>query len=439
MAQMRAHYEAVVSLSLRASAGLARRGRRLVRRISRRIDSRIRSLRKKFAKMLPLLNEKQRRTAAALEAQEYGRGGIAAVAVASGLSRDTIYRGLEDLRRGAQTDRVRAIGGGRKRLSERQPGLKEALESLVEPTIRGDPQSPLRWTTRSTRKLQAALEEAGYSVSHRSVASLLHEMDYTLQGNRKSVESKVAHIDRDAQFRYINDLAAAALRARTPVISVDTKKKELIGNYKNAGQEWRPKGSSRDVNAYDFRDINVPKAVPYGVYDQAQNIGWVNVGMSADTAEFAVESIRQWWRYMGKPRYRGARRLLICADSGGSNGYRLQLWKRELQLFANETGLAITVCHFPPGTSKWNKIEHKLFSFITMNWRGLPLTDYRTVVNLIAATTTKTGLVVKARLDRRTYKRGVKVSKEEMKRLNIKRHDFHGEWNYTISPQPKVS
>jgi hypothetical protein len=261
-------------------------------------------------------------------------------------------------------------------------------------------------------------------------------MDYTLQGNRKSIEGgKVTRVDRDAQFRYINDQAAEALRAREPVISVDTKRKELVGNYKNAGQEWRQKGKPLDVSAYDFRDANVPKAVPYGVYDRAQNTGWVNVGMSADTAEFAVESIRQWWRYMGKPRYRSARRLLICADSGGSNGYRLHLWKRELQIFANETGLVISVCHFPPGTSKWNAIEHKLFSFITMNWRGRPLTDFRTIVSLIAATTTKAGLVVKARLDRRTYKRGVKVSKEEMKSLNLKRHEFHGEWNYTISPQ----
>lgn len=385
--------------------------------------------------MLPLLNEKQRRVAAALEAQQYGRGGIAAVARATGMSRQTIYRGLEDLRTGVQTERVRAAGGGRKRLTEHQPRLKETLESLVQPTVRGDPQSPLRWTTRSTRRLQTALEEAGYSASHRSVASLLHEMDYTLQGNRKSIESEVSRVDRDAQFRYINDLAAAELRAHRPVISVDTKKKELVGNYKNAGQEWRPKGRPLDVSAYDFREPDVPKAIPYGVYDRAQNNGWVNVGMSADTAEFAVESIRQWWHHMGKPRYRGARRLLICADSGGSNGYRLQLWKRELQTFSNETGLSITVCHFPPGTSKWNAIEHKLFSFISMNWRGRPLVDFRTVVSLIAATTTRTGLVVKARLDRRIYKRGIKVPKEEMKSLNLKRHEFHGEWNYTIAPQ----
>jgi hypothetical protein len=260
-------------------------------------------------------------------------------------------------------------------------------------------------------------------------------MDYTLQGNRKSYEGKLPSVDRNAQFQYINDRALAALRARVPVISVDTKRKELVGNYKNAGQQWRPKGDPIKVLSHDFPDPDVPKAVPYGVYDIAQNKGWVNVGMSADTAEFAVESIRKWWRYMGKPRYRSARRLLICADSGGSNGYRLQLWKRELQLFASETGLEITVCHFPPGTSKWNAIEHKLFSFITMNWAGRPLTDYRTVVNLIAATTTRAGLTVKARLDRRKYERGVKVSKEEMKKLDLTPHEFHGEWNYTIAPQ----
>jgi transposase len=385
--------------------------------------------------MLPLLNEKQRRIAAALEAQQYGRGGIAAVARATGMSRQTIYRGLEDLQSGVQTKRVRAAGAGRKRLTDQQPKLKETLESLVQPTVRGDPESPLRWTTRSTRRLQTELEEAGYSASHRSVASLLHEMDYTLQGNRKSIESEVPPVDRNAQFLYINDLAAAELRAHRPVVSVDTKKKELVGNYKNGGREWRPKGKTRDVSAYDFRKPDVPKAVPYGVYDRGQNKGWVNVGMSADTAEFAVESIRQWWRHMGKARYRSSRRLLICADSGGSNGYRLQLWKRELQTLANETGLTITVCHFPPGTSKWNAIEHKLFSFISMNWKGRPLVDFRTVVNLIAATTTKAGLVVKARLDQRVYKRGIKVSKEEMKNLNLKRHEFHGEWNYTISPQ----
>jgi hypothetical protein len=310
----------------------------------------------------------------------------------------------------------------------------ERLEALMEPTARGDPQSPLRWTTLSVRKLEEALSKAGFRISYGTIAHLLKKLNYTLQGHYKRGEGTVDHQDRDAQFRYINDQAAAELRAGQPVISVDTKKKELVGYYKNAGREWRPKGDPIEVLVHDFPDPDVPKAVPYGIYDIGENKGWVNVGMSADTAEFAVQSIRQWWRYMGKPRYPKSRRLLICADSGGSNGYRLQLWKRELQTFARAEDLTITVCHFPPGTSKWNKIEHRLFSFITANWRGRPLTDYRTIVNLIAGTTTKTGLIVKARLDHRTYKRGVKVSKEQMQALNLKPHEFHGEWNYTIAP-----
>jgi transposase len=382
-----------------------------------------------------MMDERQRRLMVAAEARYYGRGGVQAVARASGMSRQTIYRGLGELESGDRSERVRAVGGGRKRLSERQPKLVGKLEALIAPTVRGDPQSALRWTTRSTRSLEAALNEAGYAISYRSVANLLHELDYTLQGNRKSSESTVDHPQRDAQFRYINEQAMAGLRGRTPVISVDTKKKELIGNYKHAGPNWRPQGDAIEVLTHDFPDPAVPKAVPYGVYDIGQNSGWVNVGMSADTAAFTVESIRQWWEHMGKPRYPRARRLLIGADSGGSNGYRLQLWKRELQRFATQQRLTITVCHFPPGTSKWNKIEHRLFSFITMNWRGRPLTDYRTIVNLIAGTKTRTGLTVKARLDRNTYDRGIKVSKLEMKNIKLKPHEFHGEWNYTIAPQ----
>ena len=399
------------------------------------MDLREKALREKLAVVLPLMNERQRRIVAAVEARGYGRGGVQAVARATGMSRQTIYRGLADLEAGAPSERVRAAGGGRKRLSAHQPRLAETLEALIEPTVRGDPQSPLRWTSRSTRTLEAALAQAGYTISYHTVANLLHELDYTLQGNRKSSEGTVDHADRDAQFRYISDQASAALRGRLPVISVDTKKKELVGNYKNAGQQWRPKGDAIEVLTHDFPDPEVPKAVPYGVYDIGQNTGWVNVGMSSDTAEFAVESIRQWWRHMGRPRYPRARRLLICADSGGSNGYRLSLWKRELQTFATEQGLTITVCHFPPGTSKWNKIEHRLFSFITMNWRGQPLTDYRTIVNLIAGTKTRAGLIVKARLDRKTYKRGIKVSAQEMKALALEPHPFHGEWNYTLRPQ----
>ncbi len=334
---------------------------------------------------------------------------------------------------------MRRPGGGRKRLTDRQPEVIGKLEALIEPTVRGDPQSALRWTTLSVRKLEGALNKAGVTVSYRTVANLLKTLNYTLQGQFKRSEGKVDVRDRDAQFRYINGQAVTALRARRPVISVDTKKKELVGHYKNGGREWRPKGDPIEALTHDFPDPEVPKAVPYGVYDVGENKGWVNVGMSGDTAEFAVQSIRAWWRYMGKPRYPKARRLLICADSGGSNGYRCHLWKRELQHFATQENLTITVCHFPPGTSKWNKIEHRLFSFITANWRSRPLTDYRTIVNLIAGTTTKAGLTVKARLDRRTYKRGVKVTKKEMQALNLTPHDFHGEWNYTIAPKRRVA
>ena len=381
------------------------------------------------------MNEKQRRVIAAAEAQSYGRGGIQTVARITGMSRQTIDRGLADLETAAVSQRIRGPGAGRKRLSAHQPDLVKKLEALIEPGVRGDPQSTLRWTTLSTRKLEAALQQDGQQVSYHSVANLLHELEYTLQGNRKGSEGVVDHPQRNAQFQYINDQAGLFLRRRLPVISVDTKKKELVGAYKNAGREWRPKGDAIEVLTHDFPDPEVPKAVPYGVYDIGHNSGWVNVGMGADTAEFAVESIRQWWKHMGQARYPRARSLLICADSGGSNGYRLHLWKRELQAFSTQQRFTITVCHFPPGTSKWNKIEHRLFSFITLNWRGRPLTDYRTIVSLIAATTTKTGLTVKARLDRRTYKRGIKVSAKEMKSLNLTPHEFHGEWNYTIQPQ----
>lgn len=386
------------------------------------------------------MNERSRRIWAATEASALGWGGVSLVAEATGLTRNTIAAGMRELKiRGRPPqmarERVRRPGGGRKRLAEQQPKLIHKLEALVEPTTRGDPQSPLRWTTLSVRKLEQTLQKAGFTVSYRTVASLLKKLNYTLQGNYKRSEGTVDHKDRDAQFRYINDQASVQLRAGCPVISVDTKKKELVGAYKNAGREWRPKGDPIEVLMHDFPDPEVPKAVPYGVYDIGENQGWVNVGMSADTAEFAVQSIRQWWRNMGKPRYPKSRDLLICADSGGSNGYRLHLWKRELQNFATEEKLTITVCHFPPGTSKWNKIEHRLFSFVSANWRGRPLTDYRTIVNLIARTTTKTGLTVKARLDRGTYQRGIKVSKKELQALNIKPHGFHGEWNYTITPK----
>ena len=393
-------------------------------------------LRLKLSGVLPLMNERQRRVLVAAEARADGRGGVSTLSLITGMSRQTIYRGLADLRarRTTHRERIRRPGGGRKRLRDQHPLLVETLERLIDPTVRGDPQSLLRWTCKSVRNLQAELEREGYPIGYRTIANLLHGQEYTLQANRKSREGQTDHPHRDSQFRYINDQAQQCLARGTPVISVDTKKKELLGNYKNAGREWLPGGQVREVLAHDFPDPAVPKAVPYGVYDLAQNVGWVNVGMDADTAEFAVQSIRQWWKHMGKARYPRARSLLICADSGGSNGYRLNLWKRELQRFSTQQRLAITACHFPPGTSKWNKIEHRLFSYITLNWRGRPLTDYRTVVSLIAATTTRAGLSVKARLDRKTYERGIKVTAEEMQNINLKRHEFHGEWNYTIKP-----
>lgn len=399
------------------------------------LSAKARELRVKLSGVLPLLNEKQRRVLVAAEAGAYGRGGIQTLSRITGMSRQTIYRGLSDLKDPGPIDRIRARGGGRKALITTEPQLVKDLEALIEPDVRGDPESMLRWTCKSVRNLSETLEKQGYAVGRQSVANLLHERDYRLAGNRKSLEGAKNHPDRNAQFYYINEQAQAFRRRGTPIISADTKKKELIGPYKNAGREWQPRGKHRKVLTHDFPDPKVPKAVPYGVYDLTDNSGWVNVGMSADTAEFSVESIRWWWRRMGKKRYPKAKALLICVDSGGSNGYRCHLWKRELQTLANQMRLTLTVCHFPPGTSKWNKVEHRLFSYITMNWRGRPLTDYRTVVELIAATTTQTGLTVKARLDRRHYKTGIAVSAGEMKQLNIQPHAFHGEWNYTIRPR----
>ena len=381
------------------------------------------------------MNEKQRRVLAAAEAKAYGRGGVQTVALITGMSRQTIYRGLEDLQTKVDLNRVRIPGGGRKKLRQNDPYLVESLENLIEPSTRGDPESPLRWTCKSVRNLAAALEDKGHHIGRQSVANILHELEYSLQANRKTSEGKADHPDRDAQFQHINGYAKKFLRKGMPVISVDTKKKELVGKYKNNGQEWAKKSRPVKVLSHDFPDPKVSKAVPYGVYDIGRNTGWVNVGTTADTAEFAVESIRQWWKKMGKKRYPKTKGILICADSGGSNGYRLHLWKRELQRFCNTERLAVSVCHFPPGTSKWNKIEHRLFSYISMNWRGRPLTDYCTVVNLIASTTTKTGLTVRARLDRRSYQKGIKVSAKEILELNIDRHKFHGEWNYTIKPR----
>jgi transposase len=402
----------------------------------------INSLKVKLAGVLPHLNEKQRRIVAAAEARSLGYGGVQKISEITGISRPTIYRGLHDLdeTNGKKADitRVRNPGGGRKRISEVHPDLLAALEDLIEPSTRGDPESSLRWTCKSVRTLALELEKQGFSVSYPSVASILHEQEYSLQANRKTSEGKADHPDRDLQFRHINKQVNKFLSQSIPVVSVDTKKKELVGNYKNDGKNWRKKGEYQSVLSHDFPDPKVPKAVPYGVYDIGDNTGWVNVGIDADTAEFAVESIRQWWRRLGKKKYSKAGTLMICADSGGSNAHRSHLWKRELQKLANQLKITISVCHFPPGTSKWNKIEHRLFSYITMNWRGHPLVSYETVINLIASTKTKTGLQVKARLDKKTYERGIKVSKKELDSINIKRDKFHGEWNYSISPQ-KIS
>ena len=370
---------------------------------------------------------------AAVEAKSFGRGGIQRVAELSGMSRQTIYRGLEDLGGKDKSARIRVPGGGRKKLSDKN--LMRNLDKIIDPVTRGHPESSLRWTCKSVRNLSDDLLDRGHKVSYRTIARILGSMGYSLQANRKTSEGKRDHPDRNEQFLYINKKANFFLRKNLPVVSVDTKKKELVGLYKNPGAEWQRKHKPVEVLSHDFPDPKVPKAVPYGVYDIGKNAGWVNVGISSDTAEFAVESIRQWWRKMGKRKYGKVKSLLITADSGGSNGYRLHLWKRELQAFCNQERMEVTVCHFPPGTSKWNKIEHRLFSYITKNWRGRPLLDYETVVNLIAATKTKAGLTVKVRFDKRVYKKGIKVTPEEIEKLNLKKHTFHGEWNYTIKPQ----
>jgi len=398
------------------------------------VQERERLLRNKLAEVLPFLDERQRRIVAASEAKSYGRGGVQTVARVTGISRQTIYHGLADLAKESVSDRIRRPGGGRKKLRVQNPDLVTKIEELVDEATRGDPESPLRWTSKSVRNVERGLVETGYSVSYRTVARILNEQEYNLQANRKTSEGKKDHPDRDEQFRYINEQAKRFLRTRKPVISVDTKKKELAGNYKNSGRQWEKKGRAVEVLSHDFPDPTVPKAVPYGIYDIGNNTGWVTVGVDADTAEFAVESSRQWWRWMGKRRYPKTRGLLICAYSGGSNGYRSNLWKRELQKLANQQKLKVTVCHFPPGTSKWSKVEHRLFSFVSMNWRGRPLVDYRTIVNLIASTTTKSGLTVKVRLDTNRYRRGIKVSEEELSKIALTPHDFHGEWNYTIKP-----
>ncbi len=372
---------------------------------------------------------------AANEALHEGYGGISRISRACGLSRVTITKGVRELDEApVAAGRIRRPGAGRHTLLVRDPELPRALETLVEPLARGDPQSPLRWTCKSTRTLAAELSSHHHPVSHEKVAQFLREMDYSLQGNRKTEEG-TDHPDRDAQFQYINDHVRRALAAGRPVISVDTKKKELIGNYENKGRQWRQSKSPERVQGHDFPDPSVPRAYPYGVYDLARNKGFVNVGTDHDTGAFAVASIRGWWRFEGQRLYPRARRLLITADGGGSNGYRLRVWKLELQKLADATRLSIEVCHFPPGTSKWNKVEHRLFSFISSNWRGEPLRDYETIVRLISRTTTAKGLAVSCRLDRRKYPSGRKVTDEEMKMIRITPQAFHGEWNYVIRPR----
>ncbi len=396
---------------------------------------RLAELRAKFQSVWPLLDERTRRLMAASEARALGYGGVSLVRRACGLSRKAISKGLREIqeRSASWAGRIRRPGAGRKSLTVSDPRLVETLEALIDDQTRGDPESPLRWICKSTRTIANELGRHHHPVSHTKVAQLLHGLDYSLQSNRKTEEER-DHPDRDAQFRHINAVVKRCVAKGSPVISVDTKKKELIGNYENAGQQWRPGKQPKKVRGHDFPTPAVPRAYPYGIYDIGRNTGFVNVGTDHDTGAFAVASIRGWWRHEGKGLYPSATTILMTADGGGSNGWRLRLWKLELQTFADDTGLLISVCHFPPGTSKWNKIEHRLFSFISSNWRGEPLRDYETVVKLIAKTTTAKGLTVTCRLDRRKYPTGRKVTKEEMKGINLEPDKFHGEWNYVIRP-----
>ncbi len=395
----------------------------------------------KFATLAPLLDERTRRLWAAVEARAIGRGGIVRVAEATGLSRVTIRAGLRELDTQSPADasrettkQVRRPGGGRRTLIDHDLSLLGALETLVDPVTRGDPMSPLRWTCKSAARLATELHTQGHAVSARTVTRLLHALGYSLQSNRKTLEGG-QHPDRDAQFQYINRRVKAFQTQGQPVISVDTKKKELVGRFRNGGQEWRPQGQPEPVKVHDFPDAELGKVIPYGVYDMATNTGWVSVGVDHDTAAFAVETLRRWWRHMGSLTYPRAKRLLVTADGGGSNGRRSRLWKVELQRFAEESGLRISVCHFPPGTSKWNKIEHRMFCSITENWRGRPLVSRAVVVNLIGHTTTQTGLAIRSELDENSYPTGRKVTDQQMESLAITREKFHGEWNYTLAPR----
>ena len=389
----------------------------------------------RFDALSPLVDERARRLLVAAESAALGPRGVSAVARATGVSRRVIRQGMAELKQPSQVEpgRVRRAGGGRKKASDLDPSFRTDLEKLLESTTRGDPEAPLRWTCKSVRNLTAELNRGHHAVSHQVVADLLHEMGYSLQANRKTTEG-ASHPDRNAQFEHLNGKVKWSLSRKQPVISVDTKKKELVGDFKNGGRELRPQGNPEPVRVHDFIDKELGRATPYGIYDVGLNSGWVSVGVDHDTAEFAVATIRRWWRSMGSQTYPHATRLLITADSGGSNGARLRLWKLELQRLADETGLRIAVCHFPPGTSKWNKIEHRLFSFITQNWRGKPLTSLQVIVNLIAATTTVTGLTVHSELDTKRYPSGIPVSDEQFAGIHLRRDKFHGDWNYEIQP-----
>jgi hypothetical protein len=400
---------------------------------------------RRYELLTPILDEKQRRILVAVEATVLGHGGISEVATSTGVSRQTISAGMADLaalrssaNEAIPSNRIRRTGGGRKKVTEHDSTLMSDLESLVEPTTRGDPESPLRWTCKSLRVLADELHRLGHVVSYVVVGKLLKKLGYSLQANSKTIEGS-AHPDRNAQFEHINASAHHALDTEQPVISVDTKKKELVGQYKNQGREWQPQGKPVLTNVHDFIDPELGRANPYGVYDVGADTGWVNVGTDNDTSEFAVETIRRWWFNMGKQRYPNAAELTITADGGGSNGHRVRLWKLSLQKLADESGMTIQVCHFPPGTSKWNKIEHRLFSFISMNWRGRPLVSHEVVVNLIGSTTTRSGLKVHAELDTSVYEKGIHVSDEQFATINLERDSFHGDWNYRILPGRRVS
>ncbi len=394
-----------------------------------------RGIQQRYDGLSPVLNEQGLRRFAATEARVYGRGGVSVVSRITGIARSTISRGIKEVAENRQLEagRIRKRGGGRKAKIATDPTLLSDLERLVDPATRGDPMRLLRWTSKSLRHLEEALQGLDHEACPHVIADCLRELGYSLQANRKTREGG-DHVDRDAQFQYIGDQAKTFLAADEPVISVDTKKKELVGNFKNNGREWNPQGSPEAVKVHDFIDPKLGRAIPYGIYDLGDNKGWVSVGTDHDTASFAVHAIGRWWLTMGQSRYPRATRLLVTADGGGSNGHRVRLWKVELQTLSNTLGFPITVCHLPPGTSKWNKIEHRLFSFITINWRGKPLRSFKTIVQLIAATTTTSGLTVRAELDERKYPKGVKISDAQFTAINLARHAFHGDWNYTISP-----